>query len=275
MDFEKITDKIINWIKDQVGNSNIVIGISGGKDSTICAMLSTLAIGKEKVFGVMIPDGKQKDISDSERVCELLGIEYTTVNIGKVTTALRQALFQTTGKYNMSDETNFKFRLSSKTLTGPYTFNDMYETNTPARIRMTTLYGVAAILGNCRVINTCNGDEDYVGYSTKYGDSAGDFSPLANLTVAEVLQVGVVCAKRLGIYEELKDLIFKTPDDGMSGKSDEQKLGFTYEVLGKYRRTGICEDVAIKAKIDKMHKANLHKIRLMPKFEDEELKEVI
>lgn len=273
MDFEKLTDKIINWIRDQVGNSNIVIGISGGKDSTICAMLSALAIGKEKVFGIMMPNGEQKDISDSKRVCKLLGINAHEVNIGKVTEALRTAvLVSTIGGENYDTVLGRKIR---ELLNIDETYGDMYETNTPARIRMATLYGIGAILGNCRIINTCNGDEDYVGYSTKYGDSAGDFSPLANLTVAEVLQVGIVCAKRLGIYEELKDLIFKTPDDGMSGKSDEQKLGFTYEVLGIYRRTGVCENTETKSKIDKMHVANLHKIRLMPKFEDPELKEVI
>ena len=248
---EKITEKLIKWIKEQVGSCNIVIGISGGKDSTICGMLAKLAIGKEKVYGFMLPDGSQKDINDSQRVCDLLGINQKVINIRDVTRALRINFME--AHYSVDIDTG--------------KCNDMYETNTPARIRMTTLYAAAAIIGNSRVINTCNGDEDYVGYSTKFGDSAGDFSPLADFTVEEVLQIGVVCAKKLGIYDELKDLIFKTPDDGMSGKSDEEKLGFTYKTVGEYRRTGICTDLRTKEKIDKMHRNNLHKLLPMPKFE--------
>ena len=242
---EKVTDQVIEWIKNQVGNCNVVIGISGGKDSTITAMLLKLAIGKEKIYGVMIPQGYQKDIKDSVRVINLLDIHRLEVNIGETYKTLTNEITKALNK-----ETP-----------------DMYTTNTPARLRMTTLYGVAAIVGNARVINTCNGDEDYVGYSTKFGDSAGDFSPLADFTVEEVLKIGEVCANRLNIYNAIEDLIFKTPDDGMSGKSDEEKLGFTYETIGNYRRTGICEPEDKKEKIDRMHKNNLHKLLPMPKFE--------
>ena len=248
-DANKITDELIEWIKETVGSCNTVIGISGGKDSTIGAMLATLALGKEKVWGIMIPDGKQKDIADSQRVCRLLGINNRTINIGSVTSALRD-VFNDACIVNTRREK----------------FNDVYETNTPARIRMTTLYGAAAIIGNARVMNTCNGSEDYVGYATKFGDSAGDYSPLANLTIKEVLAIGVECANRLSIYEEIKDLIFKTPDDGMSNKSDEEKLGFTYSVLDDYIRLGVCDDLKTKETIDKMHTANLHKLLPMPKF---------
>lgn len=259
---EKITEKLIKWIKEQVGSCNIVIGISGGKDSTICGMLAKLAIGEDRVYGIMLPNGVQKDINDSKKVCELLGIDNYEINIGKVTEALVIEIFNGTCGFANKLGKRIKDHWDETKDLG-----DMYETNTPARIRMTTLYGVAAIIGNSRVINTCNGDEDYVGYSTKFGDSAGDFSPLADFTVEEVLQIGVVCAKKLGIYDELKDLIFKTPDDGMSGKSDEEKLGFTYKTIGEYRRTGICTDLRTKEKIDKMHKNNLHKLLPMPKFE--------
>ena len=250
---KKTTDELIEWIQDTVGNCNTVIGISGGKDSTIGAMLATLALGRDRVWGIMIPDGKQKDIEDSKRVCRLLGIHNRIVNIGAITSALRDAF-------------NEAYIVDSKR----EKFNDVYETNTPARIRMTTLYGVAAIIGNARVMNTCNGPEDYVGYATKFGDSAGDYSPLANLTIKEVLAVGVECAKRLDIYEEIEDLIFKTPDDGMSNKSDEEKLGFAYAVLDDYIRLGVCEDLKTKEIIDKMHVANLHKLKPMPKFVPEE-----
>jgi len=256
--------KLVEWIRKTVGDCTVVIGISGGKDSSITAALCVEALGREKVFGVLMPDGEQKDIDKSLELCNHLGIEFTTVNIGKVTNELREALFQTTGKYKMSDETNFKFYKTSKTLTGPYKFNDVYETNTPARIRMATLYGVAAIIGNARVVNTCNLSEDWVGYSTKFGDSAGDFSPLANLTVHEVKALGYeLCLP--------KDLIEKVPSDGMSGKSDEEKLGFTYDELDTYIRTGVIENLEHKEKIDRMHRANLHKLRLMPKYEPDDL----
>ena len=245
-DAVKITDQLIEWVRNQVGDCSVVIGISGGKDSTICTMLLKLAIGTPKIHGLLLPNDFQKDIDDSIRVCSVLGLGYHIINIG--------ATYQCLTK-NIAKEMKY-----SKDTCMP----DTYTTNTPARLRMTTLYGVAAIIGNARVINTCNGDEDYVGYSTKFGDSAGDFSPLADFTVAEVLQIGVECAKRLGVYGVLEDLIFKTPEDGMS---DEKKLGFSYKTLGEYRRTGICEDIGIKAKIDKMHEMNLHKITPMPKFE--------
>ena len=260
---KKTTDNLIEWMRTKGKDCNNVIGISGGKDSTTAAMLSVLAFGKEKVFGVMIPDGIQKDIDDSIRVCKLLNINSMVVNIGYATQMLRQSIFEGFKSIHRINRT-----CSSYTMDYADKFNDMYETNTPARVRMTVLYGVAAILGNARVLNTCNGDEDYVGYATKFGDGAGDYSPLSELTVEEVLLVAEECARRLGIYEEIKDLIFKTPDDGMSGKSDEEKLGFAYKTVGDYRRTGICNPTEVKEKIDRLHLANLHKLEPMPKFTD-------
>lgn len=133
--------------------------------------------------------------------------------------------------------------------------------NMPPRIRMATLYAVAQNLPNGgRVVNTCNASEDYVGYSTKYGDAAGDFSPMSELLVHEVLQIGDV----LGLPEQL---VRKTPSDGLSGMSDEDKLGFTYKMLDNYVLTGECEDAEKKARIDRLHMLNLHKLSLMPKFE--------
>ena len=247
MDIKKLKENLIEWIRNTVGDCIVVIGISGGKDSSVTAALCVEALGKDKVFGVLMPDGEQKDIFNSWKVCSLLGIHHTTVNVAKVTDALRYEINQ--GLYGMVYEERF---------------NDIYETNTPARIRMTTLYGIAAILGNSRVANTCNLSEDWVGYSTKYGDSAGDFSPLANLTVHEV--------KALGYELDLpEDLIEKVPSDGMSGMSDEEKLGFTYEELDTYIRTGKIDNLEHKEKIDKMHIANMHKILLMPKFDPKDI----
>ena len=247
---KEVKESIVKWIKDTVGDCTVVIGISGGTDSSVCAALCVEALGKDKVYGVLIPDGEQKDIDKSEELVRHLGINYRIINIGSVTEALRK---------------EFNWEFFGELINNHYIYennklNDVYETNTPARIRMTTLYGVAAILGNSRVINTCNLSEDWVGYSTKFGDSAGDFSPLAMITKTEVKQLGY----ELGLP---KDLVEKVPSDGMSGMSDEEKLGFTYEELDKYIRTGEIGNLEHKARIDRMHRMNLHKIEPMPKFE--------
>lgn len=239
----EVTDNLIKWIQKEFKerhSENAVIGISGGKDSTICAMLSVLALGKEHVYGYMLPNGEQKDILDSHKVCDTLGITNSVINIGPAYEALTKSL---------NAETNY-----------------VYKTNTPARIRMTTLYGMSAIIGKSLVINTCNLCEDYVGYSTKFGDSAGDISYLANLTTEEVLAIGVECAKRLSIQEEMRNLIFKTPSDGMCGKSDEDNLGYSYVLLSDYIRGYAEPKKEIKEKIDKQHLANLHKLEKLPSF---------
>lgn len=225
-DVAKIHNELIEWIKDwfsRNGKDSIaVIGISGGKDSTVCSALLAEALGKDRVLGVMMPNGVQSDIEDAEKVCSILNIKRTVVNIGQAYA-------------NLYDAINI-----GKSLNDP-----AFTTNTPARLRMTTLYGIAAVL-NGRVCNTCNFSENYCGYSTKGGDNCGDFSLLENLTVTEV--------RALGDYMNIpKELVYKTPSDGMSGMSDEEKLGFSYDDLDNYiRGTGdIAEDV--KEKIDAAH----------------------
>lgn len=245
MEFDavKVTDELIEWIKKEFRDrhsENAVIGISGGKDSTVCAMLAVLALGKEHVFGFMLPNGEQKDILDSHFVCSTLGITNKVINIEKAYKALTEEI---------SDEPNY-----------------VYSTNTPARIRMTALYGMAAMIGKALVINTCNLCEDYVGYSTKFGDSAGDLSFLAQLTVEEVLAIGTECSKRLGIEKEMERLIYKTPSDGMCGKSDEDNLGFSYKLLGEYIRGRRDIDEDLQRKISILHTNNLHKIEPLPSF---------
>lgn len=175
----------------------------------------------------------------SYEVVKLLDIKHYEINIKEACDALRNGVGQQMG-------------LDPNSV-------DCYKTNTPARIRMTVLYGVSAIVGG-RVCNTCNLSEDWVGYSTKFGDAAGDFSPMSDLTKSEVRELG----RELGLPAFLVD---KTPEDGMSGVSDEEKLGFSYAVLDKYIRTGICEDEKVKARIDHLHRINLHKLLPMPKFE--------
>lgn len=237
--------KIINWIKEYFRNNGnnckAVIGISGGTDSTVCAALCVEALGTDNVIGVLMPQGHQRDIYVARKVVKHLGIKNYTINIADVCDILSEQV----GEAMQLNANNFY----------------VYHSNTPARIRMTTLYGISAIV-NGRVVNTCNLSEDYIGYSTKYGDSAGDFSPLAKLTKTEVKQLGV----DLGLP---KEFVYKTPEDGLSGKTDEENFGFSYDVLDRYIRTGQIDDFEIKEKIESMHKKSLHKIMPMPYFDFE------
>lgn len=233
-------DRLVQWIRDwfKVNGRwcNAVVGISGGKDSSVVAALCVEALGKDRVIGVMMPQGVQSDIEYSQMLCNHLGIENYTVNIFN---ACRDI------KHEIRDELGGKWSKQSAA-------------NLPARIRMATLYAFAQSM-NGRVANTCNLSEDWVGYATRYGDSVGDFSPLSDLTVTEVKAIGKV----LGLPTEL---IEKTPTDGLCGKTDEDNLGFTYDMLDEYLRTGVCKDEAVRQIIDEMHEKNKFKLELMPKF---------
>lgn len=240
-DVKRVKDDIILWIRDWFEKNgkgcNAVVGISGGKDSSVVAALCVEALGKDRVIGVLMPQNVQSDIQYSKDLVAHLGIKHVIINIGKTVDAL-------------SDEiaTQLDSELSTQT-----------KVNLPARIRMSTLYAVAQSC-NGRVSNNCNLSEDWVGYSTRYGDSAGDFSPLSDITVTEVLMIG----KELGLP---KHLIEKAPTDGLCGKTDEENLGFSYAVLDKYIRTGVIDDDNLKAKIDDMYVKNRFKLELLPKFE--------
>ena len=229
---EKTKNEVVQWIRDYFAENgptcSAVVGVSGGKDSSVTAALCAEALGADRVVGVLMPNGVQPEAFQ--------GMKHMLEGSGK--------LAEITGRNELSNDTRI---------------------NLPPRLRMATLYAVGQMLPNgARVANTCNLSEDYVGYSTKYGDAAGDFSPLAHLCVEEVLQIGEV----LGLPEKL---VKKTPSDGLSGVGDEEKLGFTYAVLDRYIRTGEIDDEETKAKIDRLHRINLHKLRLMPAFEPEEL----
>lgn len=249
LDFDpaKTTDDIVEWIKNYFEeNANpgtkAVIGISGGKDSSVAAALCVKALGRARVIGVLMPQGEQADIDCSKELVEHLGIKSYEINIGSATSMLLRKIYHESDFESISSQANI---------------------NTPARIRMTTLYAVAANLPEGgRVVNTCNLSEDWVGYSTKFGDGAGDFSPLSDLTVTEILQIG----DYLGLPYEL---VHKTPIDGLCGKTDEDNLGFTYAELDRYIRgkTNLADKPELKDKIDKMHKYSLHKLMPMPKFE--------
>lgn len=236
---KKVKDECVKWIKEWFEKNgkgcNAVIGISGGKDSSVVAALCVEALGKDRVIGVLMPDGVQSDIEDSRKLCDFLQIKHYEGNIKKIVKAIYNELL-----------CQMEW-VSAQALT-----------NLPARIRMAMLYFVSQSF-NGRVANTCNLSEDYVGYATRYGDGAGDFSPLANLTVSEVKEIGY----ELGLPKELVD---KTPSDGLCGVTDEDNLGFTYEVLDRYIRTGVCEDDKVKEKIDSLHEKNKFKLEPMPCF---------
>ena len=239
-DAKKTKEELIRWINDWFElngkGCNAVIGISGGKDSSIVAALCVEALGKDRVIGVLMPNGVQNDIDYAFKAVKYLDIKYLDFDISQVNTCILDKL----------DDKNIEVSEQTKI-------------NLPPRIRMTVLYAISQSM-NGRVANTCNLSEDYVGYATRYGDSAGDFSPLSDLTVTEVLQIG----DELGLP---KELVYKTPSDGLCGKTDEDNLGFTYAILDRYIRTGETEDKEIKEKIDEMHEKNKFKLDLMPKFE--------
>ena len=228
---QHIVDEIKHYfVKNGNENTKAVIGISGGKDSTIAAALLVRALGSERVFGVMMPCGDQKDIHDAQEVCDILDIEAVTVNIG----GAMDNLTATIPAHLFGEK------------------NDVYYTNTPARLRMTTLYSIAGLVGG-RVINTGNASELYVGYTTKYGDLAGDFAILRDYYVRDVYAIGDA------LTELPYELVHKEPGDGMSGKTDEDNMGFTYEVLDAYLLDYVNPDYDTLRNIEERHRRNEHK----------------
>ena len=235
----KIKNECVQWIKDFFSENGsdckAVVGISGGKDSSVAAALCVEALGADRVIGVLMPCGEQHDIDCAFELVNHLGIKHFVINIKDAVKGIVD---------NMPAE----LELSAQT-----------RSNLPPRIRMSTLYAISQSV-NGRVVNTCNLSEDWVGYSTRYGDSVGDFSPLSRLTVDEVKKIGHV----LGLPASLVE---KTPIDGLCGKTDEENLGFTYAELDRYIRTGEIDDLKKKERIDYLHRVNKFKLELMPCFE--------
>lgn len=238
-DAVKVKNDCVAWIRDFFEKNgptcNAIVGISGGKDSSVVAALCVEALGKERVIGVLMPNGEQHDIDCARQLVDFLQIKNFEVNIKGAMDGMKQAL-----------------------AAAGVEESEQARVNLPPRIRMSTLYAVSQS-NNGRVANTCNLSEDWVGYSTRYGDAAGDFSPLSHLTVAEIKEIGTV----LNLPQ---NLIHKVPIDGLCGKTDEDNLGFTYATLDRYIRTGVCEDEEIKKKIDRMYAASRFKLELMPSF---------
>ncbi len=235
----EIKNQCVDWIKkffeENGKDCNAVVGISGGKDSSVVAALCVEALGKDRVIGVLMPCGEQHDIDMAKLLVRHLDIKHYIINVREAVDGFTK---------------NFPFELSVQS-----------KTNLPPRVRMTALYAVAQS-HNGRVANTCNLSEDWVGYSTRYGDAAGDFSPCSHLTVDEVKQIGRV----MNLPDVLVD---KVPIDGLCGKTDEDNLGFTYAELDKYIRTGEIENREHKEKIDRMHRNSLFKLKVMPTFKPE------
>lgn len=211
---DQIVQQIRNWWEVNGGVGPAVIGISGGKDSSVVAALCVEALGRDKVFGVMIPNGTQKDIADSQKLCKHLKIENTTINIGPITNEMN-ILIHTMNGDMVIKKSKFK----------PICDSSRYITNIPSRVRMTMLYAVAQNLGG-RVIGTGNASEGYVGWTTLWGDSAADFNPIKNLFVDEVVELGK-------LLKLPKELVEKAPSDGLTDKTDEDNLGFTYADVKK------------------------------------------
>lgn len=257
-------DRIVSWIQKWFSNNSIeyaVIGISGGKDSTVAASLCEKALGRNRVVGVMMPNGDQSDIDDSKEVCNLYCCRSHVfrdvdlgdlVDISKIYDSVVETASQSYLRWCNRNEwaVDFSDPLCAKT-----------KTNIAPRIRMIILYAFAQQIGGV-VVNTCNLSEDYIGWSTKYGDAAGDIAILSHLTKTEVVQVG----QALDIPDHL---LHKAPADGLTGRTDEDNFGFSYEVLDSYIRTGECKDSSIKEKIDNLHAANLHKVEPIPHLDFE------
>ena len=233
---KKVKNECVQWIRDFFEKNgkacNAVIGISGGKDSSIVAALCVEALGRERVIGVLMPNGEQADIDKALMLVDFLKIRHYVVNIKDAVDGVIKSI--------------------------PFELSEQSVTNLPPRIRMSTLYAISQS-NNGRVANTCNLSEDWVGYSTRYGDSVGDFSPCSNITVDEMKQIG----RLLGLPAELVE---KVPADGLCGQTDEEKLGFTYAELDRYIRTGEIDNPKSKEKIDRLHKMNLFKLSVMPSF---------
>lgn len=240
-----IIEWIRNWFDKNGKDCKAVIGISGGKDSTVAAALCCEALGKENVIGVLMPNHTQSDLDDAKEICEYLGIKSYLIDIGKAVDEI---------------ESEVIFKMRNEVITT----QPQMSINLPARIRMATLYAVAQNLPcGGRVINTCNRSEDYIGYSTRYGDSAGDVSILGNYLVSEVIEIGEL----LGLPAKW---IEKAPSDGLCGATDEDNLGFTYAFLDDYIKNGadwsinyISNNIDVIKKIDKLHKQNEFKLKLM------------
>lgn len=256
--YNKLHEDCVNWIREWFEKNgpdcHAVIGISGGKDSTVVAALCAEALGNDRVIGVLMPDGEQDDIEDSYKIVKALGIKYIEVNVGNAITNICCDIMR--GNVHNSSK-NISHELTPQALQ-----------NLPPRIRMATLYAVSQ-MNNGRVINTCNLSESLLGWETRWGDAVGDMSPLRYMTATDVINLGLT-------FDNLpKALVRKTPSDGLCGKTDEDKFGFTYSALDNYITMGKIDDLNTKEKIDSMIRNSAFKrIEIAPFFIEERVNDV-
>lgn len=242
---EVYSDLKAQWVKwaNTVNAQRWVVGISGGKDSTVIAAMAADIFGKENVYGVMIPRGKQADLEDCLEVIRVTGINYITVNI----------------------EESFNSIMSEITNQG-LTPTEQANINLSPRLRMSVLFAVAQSINGC-VLNTCNLSENLLGYSTLFGDDCGSYSPFKNLTVTEIRQIGKLPKLNLPVR-----LVDKVPSDGLQALTDEDRLGIKYAVLDKFVREGIWDDLTMKDRFEKRFAANKFKLKIInidgPVFND-------
>ena len=243
---EEGISEILSWLqkyKERTGCRGVVIGLSGGKDSTTVAMLCKKVWG-DNIFAVLMPHGDQVDLDDAHAIAKTLRLKHITVFINDAYRAIVDGI-SNSHIIDRNGDTHLEY----------VALSDKAETNIPPRLRMTILYAIAQSFGY-QVVGTGNASESYVGWCTKWGDCACDFNPIAHLTCTEVVQVGKHLAKEFGLDEKY---IIKTPADGLTGRSDEDNFGFTYETLDGYINGEIHPDPAIVQKIEAMHWASVHK----------------
>lgn len=244
LNLEEETNNIIKWIKEyikQSGAKGVVVGNSGGKDSSTVIALATKAIGKENVITIGMPClSNDNDLEDARLVSETFNVPILEIDLSSTYNELEDKINKELIKNNLSNEISKEGKI-----------------NIRPRLRMTTLYGVAQTLGYL-VAGTGNKSEAFVGYTTKWGDSSSDFNPIANFTVEEVLQIG----KYLGVPNKI---ITKAPNDGLEGKTDEEKMGVTYKQIAEYMETGKT-DIEVIEKIEKLHKISEHKRNPIPEY---------
>lgn len=234
---DKEAARVVTWTRqflDEFHDRPLVIGISGGKDSTITAAALAEAVGPNRILGVLLPNGKQNDIGVARRVCDFLEIQHVQLNIFPMYDAMLRQI-----KLNIPNMRN-------------EVFNSIVRSNAPCRCRTTMLYTIANQFHG-RVVNTCNLSESYVGYDTKWGDQCGDFNLFQDYTASEVKAMGY----SLGVA---KEFIEKAPDDGMCGQTDEERWGFTYEYLDAWLRSTRGHENETDRKIIEMHQAAMHKL---------------
>lgn len=240
----KYANDACNWIKEYVEKTHakgVVIGNSGGKDSATVIAMATKALGKDKVYTVAMPcNSISKDLSDAKLVADKFGVQMLTIDL-------------TSSYKEMEDIININLKNNDFTY-----LNDESKINMKPRFRMTCLYSIAQTLG-CLVCGTGNLCEQMVGYTTKWGDSASDFNPIANFTVDEVLFIG----KYLGVPDEILN---KAPSDGLGGKTDEEKMGIKYSEIAEMIENGNTQNLDSKNEIIRRYKASAHKRNLVPKF---------